>query len=90
MSVTYGLVVALCASVVLSGQKSWRDPSPHRTQLVSVEDGVQLEVLDWGGTGRPIVLLAGYTTAHIFDDIAPKLARVNQIMVIQLVNLVRT
>jgi pimeloyl-ACP methyl ester carboxylesterase len=31
-------------------------------------------VLDWGGTGRPIVLLAGGgNTAHIFDDFAPKL-----------------
>ena len=33
-----------------------------------------MEVLDWGGTGRPVVLLGGYTTAHIFDEIAPKLA----------------
>lgn len=40
--------------------------------MVTVDDGVRLEVLDWGGSGRPIVLLGGYTTAHIFDDIAPK------------------
>jgi pimeloyl-ACP methyl ester carboxylesterase len=33
-----------------------------------------LEVLDWGGSGRPVVLLAGTNTAHIFDDFAPKLA----------------
>jgi pimeloyl-ACP methyl ester carboxylesterase len=33
-----------------------------------------LEVLDWGGSGRPIVLLAGGgNTAHAFDDFAPKL-----------------
>ena len=33
-----------------------------------------LEVLDWGGRGRPIVLLAGGgDTAHVFDDFAPKL-----------------
>jgi pimeloyl-ACP methyl ester carboxylesterase len=33
-----------------------------------------LEVLDWGGSGRPIVLLAGGgNTAHVFDDFAPKL-----------------
>jgi pimeloyl-ACP methyl ester carboxylesterase len=42
---------------------------------VSVERDVQLEVLDWGGLGRPIVLLAGGgDTAHVFDDFAPKLA----------------
>jgi non-heme chloroperoxidase len=35
---------------------------------------VRLEVLDWGGSGRPIVLLAGGgDTAHVFDDFAPKL-----------------
>ena len=34
-----------------------------------------MEVLDWGGTGRPLVLLAGGgNTAHVFDDFAPKLA----------------
>jgi len=31
-------------------------------------------VLDWGGSGRPLVLLAGGgDTAHVFDDFAPKL-----------------
>ncbi len=30
-------------------------------------------MLDWGGAGRPIVLLAGGgNTAHVFDDFAPK------------------
>ena len=41
---------------------------------MTVDDGVRLEVIDWGGTGRPIVLLAGSgNTAHIFDEFAPKL-----------------
>ncbi len=41
---------------------------------MSVEKNVRLEVLDWGGSGRPIVLLAGGgNTAHVFDDFAPKL-----------------
>ena len=52
----------------------WHDPSKHIVQFVKVEDGVQLEVLDWGGTGRPIVLLAGLGfTAHVFDGFAEKL-----------------
>jgi pimeloyl-ACP methyl ester carboxylesterase len=35
---------------------------------------LKLEVLDWGGSGKPIVLLAGGgDTAHVFDDFAPKL-----------------
>jgi pimeloyl-ACP methyl ester carboxylesterase len=43
---------------------------------VTVDENVRLEVLDWGGTGRPIVLLTGAgDTAHIFDDFALKLTR---------------
>jgi pimeloyl-ACP methyl ester carboxylesterase len=53
----------------------WRDPSPHRVQFVTVEPGVRLEVLDWGGLGRNVVLLAGSgNSAHVFDDFAPKLS----------------
>jgi pimeloyl-ACP methyl ester carboxylesterase len=52
----------------------WTDPAPHRVQFVTVSDGVQLEALDFGGTGQPIVLLAGLgNTAHVFDEFAPKL-----------------
>ena len=53
----------------------WRDPSPHTVRVVTVDDGVRLEVLDWGGSGRPVVLLAGGgNTAHVFDEFAPTLA----------------
>ena len=52
----------------------WKDPSPHTTRFVTVDKDVRLEVLDWGGSGRPIILLAGGgNTAHEFDDFAPKL-----------------
>jgi pimeloyl-ACP methyl ester carboxylesterase len=41
--------------------------------MMTVADGVQLEVLDWGGTGRPLVFLAGLgATAHDFDSFAPR------------------
>jgi pimeloyl-ACP methyl ester carboxylesterase len=53
----------------------WKDPSPHAGRFVTVNRDVKLEVLDWGGTGRPLLLLAGLgNTAHIFDTIAPKLS----------------
>ncbi|MFZ1945107.1 MAG: alpha/beta hydrolase [Acidobacteriaceae bacterium] len=49
------------------------DTSPHTVQFITVDKGVNLEVLDWGGTGRPLVFLAGLgNTAHIFDNFAPK------------------
>jgi pimeloyl-ACP methyl ester carboxylesterase len=44
-------------------------------QFAVVADDVRLEVLDWGGTGRNIVLLSGSgNTAHVFDVIAQKLS----------------
>jgi len=50
------------------------DPSPHSVQFVTVDDNVKLEVLDWGGSGRPLVLLAGLgSSAHTFDQFALKL-----------------
>jgi non-heme chloroperoxidase len=56
-------------------QTAWPlDPSPHRIQLVTVDKDVKLEVLDWGGSGRPVVLLTGLgNDAHVFDRFAPKL-----------------
>ena len=51
------------------------DVSPHKIQFVTVDTDVKLEVLDWGGTGRPLVFLAGLgNTAHVFDKLAPKFA----------------
>jgi non-heme chloroperoxidase len=71
------LAVLLLAGTMRTSAQSaatWRDPSPHQSQLVTVDENVQLEVLDWGGSGRKIVLLAGgANTAHVFDDFAPKL-----------------
>jgi protein-S-isoprenylcysteine O-methyltransferase Ste14/pimeloyl-ACP methyl ester carboxylesterase len=53
----------------------WQDPSPHKTQFVEVQKDIRLEVLDWGGTGRALVLLSGAgLSAHIYDEFAPKLA----------------
>jgi non-heme chloroperoxidase len=78
-STTLAMIVAL---ILFSARPSpaqeaggWHDPSPHSIQFVTVDKNVSLEVLDWGGSGRPIVLLAGLgNTAHVFDDFAPKLA----------------
>ncbi len=52
----------------------WKDPSSHVSRFIAVGQDVRLEVLDWGGAGRPLVLLpGGGNTAHVFDDFAPKL-----------------
>lgn len=51
--------------------ESFVDPSEHQIRFIEVEPGVKLEVLDWGGSGETMVLLAGLgDNAHIFDDFA--------------------
>jgi pimeloyl-ACP methyl ester carboxylesterase len=68
------LLFLLCFPARGLGQVIFQDPSRHQIRFVTVEEGVRLEVLDWGGSGRPVVLLAGSgNTAHVFDDFAPKL-----------------
>ena len=71
-----GLAVLVFARNLAPQQPAkWHDPSPHTVQFITVDTNVKLEVLDWGGVGRPLVLLAGGgNTAHVFDDFAPKLA----------------
>jgi non-heme chloroperoxidase len=67
-------LVWLWSCVDAQDSASWHDPSPHSVQFVKVDDNVKLEVLDWGGSGRALILLAGSgNTAHVFDDFAPKL-----------------
>jgi pimeloyl-ACP methyl ester carboxylesterase len=52
----------------------WGDSSSHSIQQIAVDTSVSLEVLDWGGAGRPVVLLAGAgNTAHVFDQFVTKL-----------------
>jgi Alpha/beta hydrolase family len=53
---------------------AWQDPANHSVRFVTVNDGVRLEVLDWGGSGRNVVLLTGSGhTAHVYDEFAPRL-----------------
>src|SRR3954468_10434807 len=52
---------------------TWTDPSHHRVRMVTVAPKIRLERLDWGGTGEPVVFLAGLgNSAHVFDDFAPQ------------------
>ena len=63
------LLASLVSTSCAEKPSTWQDPSNHTVQFVTVEKDVQLEVLDWGGTGRPVVLLAGLgNTAHVYDD----------------------
>jgi non-heme chloroperoxidase len=60
---------------------SWRDATPHEANSISVDEGVQLEVLDFGGTGSPILLLPGLgATAHSYDELGPMLAQKHRVV----------
>ena len=36
---------------------TWKDPSKHEVRYVTVDKGVTLEVLDWGGSVRSTVIV---------------------------------
>jgi pimeloyl-ACP methyl ester carboxylesterase len=60
---------------------NWRDAAAHEIHSIGVQDGVQLEVLDFGGQGSPMLLLPGLgATAHSFDELAPLLARRHRVV----------
>jgi pimeloyl-ACP methyl ester carboxylesterase len=59
------------------------DSSPHTVQFITVDHDVKLEVLDWGGTGRPLIFLTGLgNNAHVFDKFAPKFTATNHVYAI--------
>jgi pimeloyl-ACP methyl ester carboxylesterase len=45
----------------------------QQVRFVTVDSTVKLEVLDWGGSGRSVLWVGCYLTAHVYDNIAPKL-----------------
>ena len=74
----YFLLIPLLVFSLLAPAQT--DSSPHKVQFVTVAEGVQLEVLDWGGQGRPLIFLSGNgDTAHAFDNFAPKFTGQNHV-----------
>jgi non-heme chloroperoxidase len=72
------LLMLICVTGAVRAQSApphpVEDTSPHSARLIDVDKDVKLEVRDWGGTGRPLILLAGLGfDAHVYDTFAPKL-----------------
>jgi hypothetical protein len=53
----------------------WKGPSLHTTRFAAVDKDVRLEVLNWGGSGRAIVLLAGAAIRLTFSTILGRSSR---------------
>jgi pimeloyl-ACP methyl ester carboxylesterase len=57
---------------VAPADTTWPDPAPHRAGYAS-SGGVRIHYLDFGGNGEQLILLTGLgSSAHIFDDLAPR------------------
>jgi non-heme chloroperoxidase len=68
--VVRGVFLALFLPLSAAAQTN---ASAAKVQFVTVDQDVRLEVLDWGGTGRPLVFLTGLgNDAHVFEKFAPK------------------
>lgn len=53
------------------GASSCTDFTPHTSRFVTVAPNVRVEVLDWGGSGKTMVLLTGLgDVAQVYDDFA--------------------
>src|SRR5437773_1214192 len=64
----------LCFAHDAGAVDSCTDVSGHKVSFVTVAPNVRVEVLDWGGNGPPLILLAGLgNTAHVFDHFAHQL-----------------
>ena len=66
-------IVLVCASFAVAGHAQI-DSTFHKVQVVTSDKSVKIKVLDWGGSGQPLILLPGLgDTAHVFDSFALKL-----------------
>jgi pimeloyl-ACP methyl ester carboxylesterase len=69
----YSFFLLIAIFIVSLEASAQRDSSAHTVRFVTVEPGVRLEVLDWGGSGRPLIFLTGAgDTALRFDGFAPQ------------------
>ena len=74
------LALVLCASCASGARIEPGDGSPAPAAAVQDSfvraNGVRLHYRDWGGSGEPVILLAGLgNTARVYDSFAPELAR---------------
>jgi len=71
----YAFLCCLLLTACAAGPDAttWEDTSPHASRFIRA-NGVRLHVLDWGGTGAPLVLIGGSDDSpHHFDDLARRL-----------------
>jgi pimeloyl-ACP methyl ester carboxylesterase len=78
---TLALILLPLAAEALGAQRvpsrlprddGWTDSAKHKAGFVTVQKGVRIHYLDFGGSGPALLLLPGIgNTAHAYDDFAP-------------------
>jgi pimeloyl-ACP methyl ester carboxylesterase len=79
---------ALIASLLILPDVAPAGPATTRCQARGVGAdsfcmvrGVRIHFVDWGGKGSPVILLAGLgSSARVFDDLGPRLARGHRVL----------
>jgi non-heme chloroperoxidase len=72
-SIVHGPPITFAMNYRRVAHPTWPAGQPKAT-MVEVQPGVKVEAFDWGGTGRPVLMLAGLgNTGHDFFKIAQPL-----------------
>jgi pimeloyl-ACP methyl ester carboxylesterase len=79
----HALIALVCIASVAQAQRvpsrlprddGWVDSTKHQAGFITVQRGVRIHYLDFGGSGPPLFLIPGIgNTAHAYDDFAPAL-----------------
>jgi non-heme chloroperoxidase len=78
---TGAVVLAVGASLIAAKWYSTPGIPGPQIQHITVEEGVKVQVVDWGGSGPPLVFIPGLgnTARSTFDQIAPKLTSTHRV-----------
>jgi non-heme chloroperoxidase len=67
--IVYYILFTCCVMCTTKNKSS----SIPQLKFIEVAANVKLELIDWGGNGKPLLFLTGIgNSAHVFDDFAPQ------------------
>lgn len=67
------VLIIMMFEVSLAQQLNKSEAISQISRYIRIKPDISLEVVDWGGKGKPLVFLAGLGhTAHVFDNLAPR------------------
>jgi non-heme chloroperoxidase len=74
LSLAGGVLGAQRVPSRLPRDDGWTDSTKHKAGYVTVQRGIRIHYLDFGGDGPPLFLIPGIgNTAHAYDEFAPAL-----------------